>query len=90
MRALFFTLVLRLEMFSLTPGVLRMTGSTAALDRSRVALPDFGVDATGDVRGCECQSFAIKIEPTLLPARCPSLLKIVDLLGGGDTESNER
>jgi hypothetical protein len=58
---------LRLEMFSLTPGVLRMTGSTAALDRSRVALPDFGVDATGDVGGCECQSFAIKIDVPLGP-----------------------
>ena len=44
----------------------------------------------GDFAGRRGHDFCIEIKPILLPVRCPTFLKSVRLLGGGDTESSKR
>ena len=46
--------------------------------------------ATGELGGRRGHAFAIEIKLILLPIRCPTFLKSVCRLGGGDTESSKR
>ena len=50
-----------------------------------VGLPDFGMDATGDLSHRRVH-VAMEIKPILLPVRCPTFLQIA----GGDTGSSKR
>lgn len=47
------------------------------------------MDATGDFGGRRSRAFSVEIKAILLPVRCPTSLKSVGLVGGGDTESSK-
>jgi hypothetical protein len=46
--------------------------------------------ARDDLDGLRRHTLPIEIEPIPLPVRCPTFLKSVYRLGGGDAESNQR
>jgi hypothetical protein len=48
------------------------------------------MDARADLGGRRGHAFAIEIKPVLLPVRCPTFLKSICPLGGGDIESSKR
>ena len=53
-------------------------------------LSDFWMDATRRLGGLRLLTFAIKIEPVLLPVHGPTFFKILYVLGVGDAKSQER